>query len=180
MITPLSLSPILPTLLLARPVQRVLAPLMQLLRVPGTLMLGTSILLPWVDWVMGVKCAEFVSVGRGIVLVDLDMAVPASHTRKLYDNLPKNPVGILTQLRTGYPFLINHLKRIGRAPDGKCQCGATETITHILIDCPKLRGLRQKLRRKFEDRFNNVSIMLGGKPPAAREKAVNRKATQLA
>jgi hypothetical protein len=35
---------------------------------------------------------------------------------------------------------------------------------HVLVDCPTLRKLRQQLRNKIGDAFNNVSIMLGGKP----------------
>jgi hypothetical protein len=35
---------------------------------------------------------------------------------------------------------------------------------HVLIDCPRLRQPRQKLREKIGDHFNNLSLMLGGKP----------------
>jgi hypothetical protein len=48
--------------------------------------------------------------------------------------------------------------------DDKCECGARETVTHILVDCPKLRTARQKLREKIGQRFNAISLMLGGKP----------------
>jgi hypothetical protein len=32
------------------------------------------------------------------------------------------------------------------------------------VDCPLLQELRQELRSKIGDAFNNISIMLGGKP----------------
>ena len=51
---------------------------------------------------------------------------------------------------------------------------------HVLIDCPRLRGLRQKLRRRIGNRFNNISMMLGGKPPAPRDGAADKEAAQLA
>ncbi|GAA93206.1 hypothetical protein AKAW_11318 [Aspergillus luchuensis IFO 4308] len=44
----------------------------------------------------------------------------------------------------------------------QCECGATETVVHVLIDCPRLSALRQELRQKIGGVFNNVSDMLGG------------------
>lgn len=34
----------------------------------------------------------------------------------------------------------------------------------MLVDCPHLRELRQELRNKIGNAFNDISIMLGGKP----------------
>jgi hypothetical protein len=48
--------------------------------------------------------------------------------------------------------------------DDKCECGARETMTHVFIDCPKLRTARQKFRDKTGKRFNSISLILGGKP----------------
>ena len=42
-------------------------------------------------------------------------------------------------------------------------CGGKETVVHVLVDCPRLRELRQKLREKIGDNFNNLSTMLGEK-----------------
>jgi hypothetical protein len=46
--------------------------------------------------------------------------------------------------------------------DDKCECGASETVVHVLIDCPKLAALRRKLRRQIGTAFNDISGMLGG------------------
>src|SRR6516162_9649129 len=40
-----------------------------------------------------------------------------------------------------------------------------------LIDCPKLSDLRQQLRSKIGDAFNNIAVMLGGKPHGNQDKA---------
>jgi hypothetical protein len=48
--------------------------------------------------------------------------------------------------------------------DDKCECGARETVIHILIDCLKLRTARERLRKTIGKKFNSVSLMLGGKP----------------
>jgi hypothetical protein len=39
------------------------------------------------------------------------------------------------------------------------------------VDCPKLLGLRQQLRRKMADAYNNISTMLGGRPYGNQGKA---------
>jgi len=39
-----------------------------------------------------------------------------------------------------------------------------------LVDCPHLRELRQELRSKIGDAFNDISTMLGGKPHDAQKK----------
>ena len=46
--------------------------------------------------------------------------------------------------------------------DDKCECGAPETVVHVLVDCPKLKGLRQTLRRKIGTAFNDITDILGG------------------
>jgi hypothetical protein len=35
-------------------------------------------------------------------------------------------------------------------------------VVHVLVDCPKLKDLQQKLRRKIRAAFNNISNKLGG------------------
>eukprot|EP00136_Aspergillus_niger_P005212 XP_001395701.2 reverse transcriptase [Aspergillus niger CBS 513.88] len=92
----------------------------------------------------------------------IDRALPANRTRRLYGSLPRNRAYLLTQLRTGHSWLATHGKQRGLRDDEKCECGATETVVHVLIDCPRLSGLRQALRRKIGGAFNNISDMLGG------------------
>jgi hypothetical protein len=36
-------------------------------------------------------------------------------------------------------------------------------VVYVLVDCPKLKGIRQQLRSKIEEAFNNTAEMLGGK-----------------
>ena len=35
-------------------------------------------------------------------------------------------------------------------------------MVHVLIHCPKLKTIRQELRKKIGTAFNNISDMLGG------------------
>jgi hypothetical protein len=35
-------------------------------------------------------------------------------------------------------------------------------VVHVLIDCPRLKDLRQKLRKRIGTVFSNISDMLGG------------------
>jgi hypothetical protein len=37
-----------------------------------------------------------------------------------------------------------------------------ETVAHVLIECPRLRELRVKLRQKTRDTLSGVSSLLGG------------------
>jgi hypothetical protein len=69
------------------------------------------------------------------------------------------------------PNTPGHLQRLANSQrrandlrnDDKCQCGAKETVVHVLVDCPRLINLRQQLRRKIGEAFNEISAMLGGK-----------------
>jgi hypothetical protein len=45
-----------------------------------------------------------------------------------------------------------------------------ETVVHVLVDCPNLRELRQELRDKIGDAFNDISAILGGKPQDIRRR----------
>jgi hypothetical protein len=53
-------------------------------------------------------------------------------------------------------------KHYGLREDDKCECGAKETVVHVLVDCPRLKDLRNILQRKIGSVFNNISDMLGG------------------
>jgi hypothetical protein len=100
---------------------------------------------------------------KGGHLRQIETMLPSLHTRRLYDTLPRNRAYLLTQLRTGHSWLATHAKLHGFRDDDKCQCGAKETVVHVLVDCPGLRDLRQQLRRKIGYVFNDISAMLGGK-----------------
>jgi len=100
---------------------------------------------------------------KGKHLRQIDKMLPSPHTRRLYDSLPRNRVYLLTQLRTGHSWLATYAKNYRFRKDDKCECGGMETVAHVLVDCPKLRDLRQQLRGKIGDRFNNISTLLGSK-----------------
>lgn len=70
---------------------------------------------------------------------------------------------LLTQLRTGHNWLSSYRKKIGYSEDDRCECGAQETVAHVLLDYPRLRELWAELRRKVRDTlgsvFNSVVIL---------------------
>jgi ribonuclease HI len=105
---------------------------------------------------------EWKSTPKGSHLRKIDNALPAIHTRKLYGSLPRNRAYLLTQLRTGHNWLSTYAKAHKFRDDDRCVCGAQETVTHVLVDCPRLRELRRELRKEVGDAFNCVSSLLGG------------------
>lgn len=105
---------------------------------------------------------EWKSSGTGAYLRGIDATLPSKYTRRLYGTLPRNRSYLLTQLRTGHSWLSTYAKRFRFQEDDKCTCGARETVVHVLVDCPRLRVLRQELRRKVGDAFRSVSLLLGG------------------
>ncbi|EDN08851.1 predicted protein [Histoplasma mississippiense (nom. inval.)] len=108
---------------------------------------------------------EWSSTAKGTHLRKIDAALPGQHTRRLYATLPRPRARLLAQLRTGHSWLNEFRNRIKYADDNKCECGAKESVHHVLVDCPRLQQQRRVLRQKIGDRFNNISLMLGGKPP---------------
>jgi hypothetical protein len=105
---------------------------------------------------------EWRSSAKGAHLRSIDKSLPATYTRRLYGNLPRNRAYLLTQLRTGHNWLSTYAKTFGFRDDDQCECGAQETVVHVLVDCPRLRKSRRDLRREVGDAFNSVSSLLGG------------------
>ncbi|KAJ6016452.1 reverse transcriptase [Penicillium herquei] len=99
---------------------------------------------------------------KGAHLRKIDDSLPARYTRKLYGNLPRNRAYLLTQLRTGHNWLSTYAKKFGFRNDDLCECGAQETVSHVLMDCRNLQDLRLELRRKTGDALHSVSSLLGG------------------
>ncbi|OGE46890.1 hypothetical protein PENARI_c093G11063, partial [Penicillium arizonense] len=105
---------------------------------------------------------EWKASTNGGHLRKIDSTLPATYTRKLYGNLPRGRAYLLTQLRTGHNWLSTYAKTFGFRDNDQCVCGAQETVTHVLVDCPNLREIRRELRREAGDAFNDVSSLLGG------------------
>jgi ribonuclease HI len=68
--------------------------------------------------------------------------------------------------------LVTAGKLHGHREDDKCECGAKETVIHVLEDCPKLRMPQQKLRRELGETFSDIPAMLGGKGETSHMKAI--------
>lgn len=105
---------------------------------------------------------EWKSSTKGAHLRKIDGGLPARYTRRLYGNLPRNRAYLLTQLRTGHNWLSTYAKKFGFRDDDLCECGAQETVAHVLMECPRLRVLRVELRQKVGDALSSVSSLLGG------------------
>ncbi|EGD99960.1 hypothetical protein TESG_08624 [Trichophyton tonsurans CBS 112818] len=122
------------------------------------------------DRVLAEWDSEWKSSSKGAHLRRIDASLPGNHTRHLYGALPRGRAYLLTQLRTGHSWLASHAKAYRFREDDKCECGAKETVVHVLVDCPKLADLRRKLRQEIGTSFNNTSLMLGGGEGGERKK----------
>src|SRR5581483_11772902 len=85
------------------------------------------------------------------------------HTRQLYDPLPQNRAYLLIQLQSGHSWLATHAKLHRFQDNNKCTYGRKETVVHVLVDYPKLKELRQQLRQKIGDDFQDITSILRGK-----------------
>lgn len=85
------------------------------------------------------------------------------HTIRLFGTLSRGDAYLLMQMRSGHSWLATYAQKYGFREDDKCECGAKETVVHVLIDCPKLRALRQNLRKDIGEAINDVTVMLGGR-----------------
>ncbi|THC90426.1 hypothetical protein EYZ11_010103 [Aspergillus tanneri] len=92
-----------------------------------------------------------------------DPGPPSIHNLRLFGNLSRGEAYLLMQMRSGHSWLATYGQKYGFREDDKCECGAKETVVHVLIDCPKLRALRQNLRKDIGEAMNDVTVMLGGK-----------------
>jgi ribonuclease HI len=106
---------------------------------------------------------EWKTSRKGAHLRRIDGKLPAIHTRRLYQSLPRNRAYLLAQLRTGHSWLATHGKSLQFREDDICECGAKETVTHVLIDCPRLTAERRTLRKEVGEAFGDISLMLGAK-----------------
>jgi hypothetical protein len=110
------------------------------------------------EWETGWKASN-----KGTHLRRINFTLSSIHTRYLYSSLPRNRAYLLMQLRTGHLWLASHAKLHRFREDDKCECGARETVIHVLVDCLRLSTLRQKLRKEVGEAFNNITHMLGGR-----------------
>jgi hypothetical protein len=106
---------------------------------------------------------------------NIDNALPAKYTRRLYGSLARNRAYPLTQLRSGHCWLSTYAKTFRFRDDDLCVCGRRESVIHVLLDCPSLRDLRRELRGEVGGAFSSMTTLLGGsgeKGTASRAKTV--------
>ena len=60
------------------------------------------------------------------------------------NHLKRSDQTAIFRLRTGHCGLRSHLKRIGVSPSALCDCGAEQTVHHLLQDCPNLEAQRRR------------------------------------
>lgn len=106
---------------------------------------------------------EWKTSKNGGHLRQIDTTLPSIHARRLYDPLPRPRAYLLTQLHTGHSFLATYAKRRRFSENDQCECGARETVAHVLMECPKLSTLRRSLQQQIRESFGNISFMFGGK-----------------
>jgi len=113
---------------------------------------------------------EWQASKNGQYLKRIHEGLPSKHVLRLHDGMSRYQTYFLTQLRLGHNWLKFSAKARKLSDDDKCECGAVETVVHVIIDCPQLSELRKELRLKVGDSFNSVARMLGGRQKNAQGK----------
>jgi hypothetical protein len=101
---------------------------------------------------------------KGKHLKRIDDGPPTKRNLRVYGTLTRHQTYLLAQLRIGHSWLATNARRWHFRDDDRCECGAIETVAHVLVDCPRLREARRQLRNKVGDAFNCIATMLGGRP----------------
>jgi ribonuclease HI len=107
---------------------------------------------------------EWASTPKGKHLKRIDDGPLSKRNLHVYGTLTRHQSYLLAQLRTGHSWLATHARRQKFSDDGRCECGATETVVHVLVECPRLREARRQMRNKVGDALNSIATMLGGRP----------------
>jgi hypothetical protein len=65
---------------------------------------------------------------------------------------------------TGHSRLRGFLAKIGIEDDPECECGeGVETVRHFLLHCQRFQNLRSEMIEEAQDRYGDLSYMLGGR-----------------
>ena len=95
---------------------------------------------------------------------DLHEKIPTVDHKILYDFPTKHHYNVFTQLRTGYCGLNYYRYITGQSTDSNCSCGAIETVSHYLFECPLYEHHRehmlQELTRDAGVRNINIGTIL--------------------
>lgn len=95
---------------------------------------------------------------------------PIKKVLEYWEGLRKASSSVLMQLRTGRIALRGYLAKINRAETAQCTCEqGRQTVSHILLACPLLVNLRDRMRRQLED--VGVSMALGTDELLSRKEA---------
>ena|SRR5579871_119330 len=114
---------------------------------------------------------EWQASKNGQYLKRIHEGLPSKRVLRLHNGMSRHQTYFFTQLRLGHNWLSFSAKARRLSDDDKCECGAIETVVHVIVDCPKLSELRRELRTKVGDSFNSVARMLGGWQKNAQGKA---------
>lgn len=79
--------------------------------------------------------------------------IPHKEVLEKHRLLPRAISSILTQMRTGKISLAHYLYTIGANESDGCSCSRrrlSQTVSHILFDCPKFWDLRRKMLAERE------------------------------
>jgi hypothetical protein len=92
----------------------------------------------------------------------IDESFPSKRILRLRGEMSRHQTYLFTQLRTGHNWLKSSAIIRRLSGDDTCECGAKETVVHVLVDCPRLSTIRRELRMRVGDSFNSIAQMLGG------------------